>query len=240
MELQGKRVLITGAARRVGAAIARCLAARGCEIVLHYHRSVREARQLADELRSLNVGVDLVRGDLERERDVLFVARAALKGGPVDILINNAAVYYATPWERLTSRDWQRFLQVNLTAPFLLSRELGTRMRRGGRIINLTDNAGERPYRRYLPYCVSKGALLSLTRSLALELAPKVLVNSISLGPILPPVGMAESVRRRIAKRSPLGRWGDLEGIMKAVVYLCELDDVTGTDLIVDGGFHLV
>jgi NAD(P)-dependent dehydrogenase (short-subunit alcohol dehydrogenase family) len=113
-------------------------------------------------------------------------------------------------------------------------------MKPGARIIHIADTAGFRPYRNYLPYCVSKGALLSLTRALALELAPRVMVNSVSPGPIVPPPWESQKVIQNVAKKIPLQRWGGFDEIAKAVLFLCESNFATGINLIVDGGYQLI
>ena len=241
MTLKGKRVLVTGGARRIGAAIARNLAKEGCHLILHYHQSAREIQRLARELRTGGLSVNTVQADLTQSEEVLLLASTVLKKGPIDILINNASIYYPTPFKSLNEDTWDRFMQIHLKAPFFLSKALaGGMQRRGGRIINIADQAGEQPYRDYLPYCVSKGALLNLTRALARELAPKVHVNSISPGPILPPPWRSKKQMEGIRKRTPLQRWGGPEEIANAVVFLCVSDFITGTNLVIDGGFQLV
>lgn len=241
MNLRGKRVLVTGGAKRIGAAIARSLAQRGCDLILHCHRSFAEARTLGRELEKLGVGVEILRADLSRSSQALALAQKALKKGPVDLLINNASLYERTPFDRLTLEEWERCLHVNLTSVFLLSRRIGMAMRRrGGRIINIADMAGEQPYRDYLAYCVSKGALLSLTRALAVELAPKVQVNSICPGPVLPSPRQPQRLVERLAKRTPLKKWGGADEVAKAVTFLCQSDFTTGANIVVDGGFQLV
>lgn len=241
MNLRGKRVLVTGGAKRIGAAIVRSLAERGCDIVLHYHRSQAEARALARALAKSGVSVELLRADLSRESETLALARKALKKGPIDLLINNASLYDRAPFKRLTLENWDRCLRVNLTSVLLLSQKIGLAMRRrGGRIINIADMAGEQPYRDYLPYCVSKGALLSLTRALAVELAPKVQVNSICPGPVLPSPRQPQRMVERLAKRTPLKKWGGADEVAKAVTFLCQSDFTTGANIVVDGGFQLV
>jgi NAD(P)-dependent dehydrogenase (short-subunit alcohol dehydrogenase family) len=171
---------------------------------------------------------------------VLALCQKVLKKGSPDLLVNNASVYYPTPLKTLKLNDWNRVLKTNLTAPFILSLQLGRRMKPGARIIHIADTAGFRPYRNYLPYCVSKGALLSLTRALALELAPRVMVNSVSPGPIVPPPWESQKVIQNVAKKIPLQRWGGFDEIAKAVLFLCESNFATGINLIVDGGYQLI
>jgi NAD(P)-dependent dehydrogenase (short-subunit alcohol dehydrogenase family) len=241
VKLRGKRALVTGAARRVGAAIARALAAEGCRLVLHHHRNVADARRLAGELRRQGVSVELFEADFEKEKEVAALGREVLRKGPVDILVNNASVFYPTPFLKIAPRDWTRFLSLHLQAPYLLARTLGPKMKKGGgRIVNIVDGAAKRPYRNYLPYCVSKGALLTLTKSLALELAPGVQVNAILPGPIAAAPWEKREVVEKIRKKNPLQKWGGEEEIAKAVVFLCLSDFTSGADFVVDGGHGLV
>ncbi len=241
MILKGKKAFITGGGKRVGAAIARALAAKGCHLVLHYYRSAAEANRLAKELTLKGVGVDLMKANLEKEKEVRDLAHYALKRGTIDILINNAALYQRTPFKNIKTKDWDKILNTNLRSVFLLSQKIGEAMReQSGRIINLADISGELPYRDYLPYCVSKGAVLSLTRALAIELAPKVQVNSISSGLIEPSLGTFRETIVRLGDKVPLKRWGGVEEVAKAVVFLCESDYTTGANFVIDGGYQLV
>lgn len=241
MILKGKKALITGGAKRVGAVIARALAAKGCHLILHYHRSAAEANRLAKELTLQGASVDLMKANLEREKEARDLAHYALKRGSIDILINNAALHQRTPFKNIKTKDWDKILSTNLRSVFLLSQKIGEGMReRGGRIINLADIAGKFPYRDYLPYCVSKGAVLSLTRALAVELAPRVQVNSISPGLIEPSLGMSRETIARLGDKMPLKQWGSVEEVAKAVVFLCESDYTTGANFVVDGGYQLV
>lgn len=241
MDLSGKKVLITGAAKRIGAAIAEALAKKGCHLILHYHRSAPEAKALQCKLSAFGISADLIQADLSQEKEVAALAKTALKKGPVDILINNTSLFYPIPFEKLKVSDWDQFMNVNLKALFILSQKLGLKMiQKGGHIINLADLAGCHPYRNYLPYCVSKGAVLSLTRALAIELAPKVQVNSICPGLMIPPPWLSEPVKNRVIKKSPLKKWGGVEEIAKGVLFLCESDYITGSELVIDGGRQLV
>ncbi len=241
MNLKSKRALITGAARRIGAAIARSLAGEGCHLLLHYRKSKREVESLARELRKNGNQVEIYRADLEKEKEVSKLCREVLLNGGVDILINNASLYYPTPIKNLKWKDWERMIAVNLTAPAFLALRLGNDMKKkGGRIINLADTASFRPYRDYLPYCTSKGGIVTLTRALALELAPKVLVNSISPGPIEPAPWEPSRVIRSIQERMPLGKWGGPQEIAKGVVFFCRSDFATGSNLVIDGGYQYV
>ena len=243
MELHGKKVLVTGGARRVGREIALAMARRGADLIIHYRNSSADAERTADEARSQGVTAVTLQGDLAVSEGVLAVTREALGAfGRVDVLVNNASIYRPTPWGSLGETDWDEHLDVNLKAPFLCTLELGRAMSRqgGGKIINLVDLAGERPYPGFLPYCVSKAGLIALTRGLALELAPRVQVNGISPGPVLDPEGFSREEIRTVPMKTPMRRMGSPQDVAAAAVFLVEGSDyITGTILPVDGGWQL-
>jgi NAD(P)-dependent dehydrogenase (short-subunit alcohol dehydrogenase family) len=238
MTLQGRVVLVTGGARRLGRALALAFARRGASVVVTYRTSAREARRVAAELSRAGRPGLAVRADLSRAADVRRVmAAVARRFGRLDVLVNCAANFDRVPFARLTEADWDRALETNLKGPFLCALHASRLMRRGGKIINFADWAGVRPYRDYLPYCVSKAGVLGLTKALAKELAPRIQVTAIAPGPILPPEGLPPSARRRIARRVPLRRWGRPEDIVNAALFLIEgTDFMTGSTIFVDGG----
>lgn len=240
MRLRGSKALVTGAARRIGRAIALDLARRGADLVIHFRSSGEAAEALAREARELGVTAVPVQADLAAVDGVDHLVRESLAAfGRVDILVNNAAIYRPTPFDSLGESDWDEHLAVNLKAPFLLSLALGRRMRRQGegKIVHLADWAAERPYPGFLPYCVSKAGLIGLVRALALELAPQVQVNAVSPGPILNPAGFTREQIEAIPGSSPLGRMGTPEEIAAAVAFLVAGPDyITGAVLPVDGG----
>lgn len=242
MDLEGAVALVTGGHRRVGLAIARALADRGCDVHLTHHRGQDAATDAVAELSAYGVRASSHRVDLRDPEAVCALADEVWEdAGRLDVLVNNAAVYPATPLPELTLADWRDCLAVNLDAPLLLSRTLGLRMREagGGAIVNLVDWAADRPYRGYLPYFVSKAGLLALTRGLALELAPEVRVNAVSPGPVLLPEGTSEATRRAVERATPLGL-GAPEAVADAVVFLlASAAYSTGAVLHVDGGRHL-
>ena len=166
------------------------------------------------------------------------MTRIRQRFGSLDVLVNSAANFQRTPFPTLSERDWDTALDTNLKGPFLCALYASRLMRRrGGKIINLADWAGVRPYRDYLPYCVSKSGVIGLTKALAKELAPAIQVNAISPGPILPPPGMSRRERARIVKRVPLQRWGSPQDIVNTVLFLIEgTDFMTGSTIFVDGG----
>ncbi|MBI2104479.1 MAG: SDR family oxidoreductase [Candidatus Omnitrophica bacterium] len=240
MTLDGRVVLVTGGARRLGRAIALALAERRARVAFSYRTSAREARQTLAALERLGAEALAIRADLSRADEVRrLIERVRRRFGRLDVLINSAATFDRTPFGALTERDWDRALDANLKGPFLCALYASRLMRArgGGKIINLADWAAVRPYRDYLPYCVSKAGVLGLTRALAKELAPGIQVTAIAPGPILPPGRMSQAARERIARRVPLGRWGDPQDIVNTVLFLIEgTDFMTGSTIFVDGG----
>jgi NAD(P)-dependent dehydrogenase (short-subunit alcohol dehydrogenase family) len=243
VEIEGKVALVTGAAKRVGRAIALTLAERGAELVIHYLDSEREAQEVLALAKQAGGKPVAVRGDVSVTADVNRIVETALQAfGRIEILVNNAAIFYRTPFEKLTEEDWDLFLDVNLKGPFLLCRKVGEIMIRQGRgkIINLADIAGTKVWAEYIPYSVSKAGLIALTQGLAKALAPAVQVNAIAPGAVLLPDGTTPDERERAIRRIPLDRLGSPEDIARAAVYLIENDFITGEVLTVDGGQHLL
>ena len=239
MQIKGKTALVTGAAKRVGRQIAWTLAEKGANILVHYHRSGPEAESLVSEIKKLKVSASAFRADLAKASDIRKMASDIFKEIPqIDILVNSASLYYKTPLKSVTEEDWDKLMDANLKGPFLLSREIGIRMAdgRGGKIVNIADWSGFRPYKDFAPYCASKGGLITLTKSLARDLAPKVLANAVAPGPILPPPDMSEEEKAAVAKSTLLGRWGSPEDVANAVIFLLENDFINGAVLVVDGG----
>jgi pteridine reductase len=233
-------VLITGAARRLGRRLARELADRGAAIGIHYHRSEHEARELAEDLARRARAVWLFPADLSQPDGPERLIRQARDASPRWTgLVNNASIYRATPLERIERPDWDAHLAINLTAPVWLALRLGAAMREtgGGAIVQVGDWSTAQPYPHYLAYTVSKGALETATRALARELAPQVRVNMVALGPILLPEGSGPDYADRVARSVPLGRVGDPQEFVRAVLFLlCEATFATGSILTVDGG----
>ncbi len=241
VNLKGKNILVTGAAKRVAREIALALADRGANIVVHYHRSAADAQRVVREIKARGVDAIAVKADQSSARQVRqAVVRALRRFGTLHCLINSAAVYEKTPFAKLTERDWDFHLDANLKGPFLFALEVGRHMQRKkvrGKIINFADWAAYRPYRDYLPYCISKAGIICLTQALAKELAPLVNVNAIGPGPVLLPPDFSAADRRAVIKSTVLKRLGSPQDIVNAVLYLLEGGDfVTGHTLIVDGG----
>lgn len=219
------------------------LARKGTNIALHYHASQREAGETVKEIASLGVECRLFRADLSKTEEALSLAAEMIsRFKSVDVLVNNASAFHKTPIEEVLDSDWDALLQINLKAPFLLCQKLGQAMREneGGKIINIADWSGFRPYKDYLPYCVSKGGLITLTKALARDLAPKVQANAVAPGPVLLPPDFPEEEKEKIIRKTVLGRLGSPLDVAHAVTFLAENDYVNGTVLVVDGGRSLV
>jgi pteridine reductase len=240
MKLAGQWALVTGAAKRVGRVIAHELATAGANVVVHYHHSATEADDAVRALGTLGVQAFAVQADLG-QTDALrrLVADVETRTGGIALLVNSASNYLRTPFDAITESDWDASLDVNLKAPFLLAWSLGRAMRaRGdGCIVNVADWAGERPYRDYLPYCVSKAGVIALTKALAKELAPVVRVNAVAPGPVLLPEDFSPAATAAVRKATPLGRIGTPDDVARAIRFLVEdAAFSTGSVLHVDGG----
>ncbi len=240
MDLRGKTALVTGGARRVGRAISLELAAAGANVVVHCRRSQTEARTTCDAIRAAGAAAAIVSGDLGSAADVERIADEAQAAfGSVEVLINNASTFFPTPIETLTADTWERVLSVNLKGPSLLAFRLGGAMRAGagGVIVNIADWAALRPYRGYLPYCVSKAGMVALTTGLAKALAPSVRVTCVAPGPVLPPDDYSTAERAHLVQLTPLKRLGTPADVARLVRFLVvEADFATGGVYLVDGG----
>ena len=242
MNISGKIALVTGGAKRVGKTIVQALAARGCHLVVHYHRSQAQAQETVRDLRAAGHRALAVQADITKEDQVEAMIEAATAHfGRIDILVNNAALFYRTPVETLTIEDWQRVMDVNLTGTFLCAHKIGLRMREWGwgHIINIADVAGERPWADYIPYSVSKACVLTFTQGLAMELAPQVMVNAVIPGPVLFQEDTPDNVRQREIDKTLVKRAGSPRDVAQVVVFVAESDYSTGASFHVDGGRSL-
>lgn len=245
MTLTNRVALITGG-KRIGAAVARSLAAGGADIALVYNRSREEADAVARELGVNGRRVATLQADLsDPDACARVVDETVRELGRLDVLVNMASLYKAKPFDELTVSDWDTQLNVDLRAAFLCAHAAAPHMRRqgGGRIVNFADwvAASGRPrYLGYVPYYVAKHAVIALTEALALELAAdQILVNAVAPGPIVAPPGTSAEEHAAVEKATPLGRWGGEQEIAKAVRFLVETDFVTGETIRVDGGRHV-
>jgi pteridine reductase len=238
--------LITGAAHRLGAQIARHLHGRGWNVVIHYRSRQAQAEDLANEMnRQRDSSAIALQADLSDPQAINPLAEQAIAAwGRLDGLVNNASVFYPNPTEKAGNKDWEAVMGTNLRAPFFLGQACLPALREaGGAIINLIDIYSERPLADHPLYCASKSGLASLTRSWAKDLAPEVRVNGVSPGAILWPEGDAEidkEHQRSILAKTPLARTGQPRDIAGAIAFLlCDAPFVTGQILAVDGGRSL-
>jgi len=239
--LEGRVVMITGGARRIGAALSRGLHDAGARIVVHYKDSASEAESLCQDLDSRRtnstsrLGADLL--DYAALPDLVEQAVSAF--GRLDALINNASTFYPTPVGSITEDDFRDLMGTNLKAPLFLSQAAAPYLsEHNGTIVNLVDINGRRPIRNHAVYCAAKAGLEALTISLAKDLAPAVRVNAIAPGAILwPETGLDDLSRDEIIRNTPLGRVGDTGDIVACARYLiADAGFVTGQTITVDGG----
>jgi len=243
--VHGKVVLITGGAKRVGAAISRRLHAAGANLMLHYRASAGEARLLQAELNHVRAGsVALIQADiLDVGKLPSLVEQTLATFGRLDGLVNNASSFFPTQVGDITPAAWEDLIGTNLRAPLFLSQAAAPALKRTqGAIVNITDIHAERPLKGYVVYSAAKAGLSGLTRSLARELAPDVRVNAVAPGPILWPEDSQfdELSRQRIVSHTPLKREGSPDDIARAVYFLLvDAPYVTGETIAVDGGRHM-
>jgi NAD(P)-dependent dehydrogenase (short-subunit alcohol dehydrogenase family) len=241
MSLTGKHILITGAARRIGRALAMAVARQGGTVILHHGSSSAEAAQTRAEIEQAGGTAHILQADLSELAKIPALIERALAFGPLYALVNNAAIFESLSLQETSLDDWHRHLAINMTAPFLLSQAFAASLAPGdsGRIVNILDWRAMRPGADHFPYTISKAGLAALTRSLAVTLAPHITVNGLALGAILPPStggdtdGILDSV--------PAGRWAMLDEVCQALLFLLSGPTyITGEILHIDGGRHLV
>ncbi len=231
--------MITGAAKRLGRATALALAGEGANVVVHYNRSANAAETAAEEIRAAGAAAWTLQADLSDPREVdSLMPRAIEAAGQIDILINNASIFQAGSIMEVTVEEIADNVQVHALAPLTLCRALA-RQGLDGHIINMLDSRVTDYDRDHAAYHLSKRMLLTLTRMLALELAPRIAVNGVAPGLILPPAGKDESYLRDLAHTNPMNRHGGAEDITDAVLYLLTSRFVTGQVMFVDGGRHM-
>ncbi len=233
--------MITGGARRIGAGTARYLHAQGMRVIIHYNRSARQAKSLKQELcRVRPESASTVQANLRDVESLEEMLCAAIdQTGRLDGLINNASAFFPTPLASCAEREWDELMDVNLKAPWFLSRAAAPFLEKTrGAIINIIDIYAQRPLLHYAAYCASKAGLVSITRSLAQELGPDVRVNAIAPGAILWPENNDDpDARRQLIDRTPLKRTGDPQDIARTAHFLiCGSDFITGQTINVDGG----
>jgi pteridine reductase len=242
VDLHGKTALVTGAGTRLGAAISRALAAAGCDLVVHYGRSEEGARAVARDAEALGRKALLHQADLtDRAQIDRLAERALAEAGRIDVLVHNAGRYERVAPADLAAEHLDRMMEINVTAPYLLTLALAPALRRaGGSVIAITDIAARRPWKNYVPYSVSKAALASLVEGLARALAPEVRVNAVAPGAVLPPEDYDEDKLARLRAPIPLARFGEADDVARAVVFLAQNDYLSGQTIAVDGGRSVV
>jgi len=241
--MQGKVVLVTGGAKRVGAAICRRLHNAGGQLAVHYRSSEQEALDLQKELNKLRPkSAAVFQADLLEQKDLpQLVHKVIKKFGRLDALVNNASSFYATPLAEINEQQWQDLLGTNLRAPLFLAQAAAAELRRQqGCIVNIVDIHAERPLHGHLLYSVAKAGLVALTKGLAQELAPQVRVNAVAPGVIIWPEGEAwkdQDQRRKIVAHTLLKREGEPDDIARTVAFLIQdAPYITGQIISVDGG----
>lgn len=237
--LKGKTALITGAGKRIGSAIAIALADEGINLILHYNHSANEAQKLAEEIKSRKVDAWLIQADFDKpDATDSLISRSIELSSTLDFLINSASIFKNNTIENVDYDSLAQHIQINAWTPFILSREFAKKVK-SGKIINLLDTRIQSYDFNHVAYILSKNMLATLTRMTALEFAPRITVNGIAPGLILPPPGQEQSYLDKLIDTVPLKKHGDPQDIAAAVVYLLQSEFITGQIINVDGGRHL-
>lgn len=237
-----KTALVTGAAHRVGRAIALALAGQGWNVAVHYGRSDEAARNTADDLRALGVRAEAVGADLANEAEVRsLIERTEAVLGPVGLLVNNASTFERDTLATATRQSWDRHMEPNLRAPLVLMQQFAAWLPKehDGAVVNIIDQRVLNLTDDFLSYTLSKVGLWGLTRTLALELAPRIRVNGVGPGPILPSTHQDQETFDAQARATPLQHGADPAEVAEAVLFLANAASVTGQMIAVDGGQHL-
>jgi NAD(P)-dependent dehydrogenase (short-subunit alcohol dehydrogenase family) len=237
--LNAKTVLITGAARRIGRLFALACARAGADIVIHHAHSDADAESLRHEITGLGRQAWVFQADLSDSSQAQSLIPLINRSTPLHGLVNSAAIFEALSMESTSLEDWNKHIALNLTAPFLLSQAFAAQAGDGARIINILDWRALRPGADHFPYTISKSALAAMTRSMAVALAPRIIVNGLALGAILPPSD--GNANADIIKNIPLKRWANENEVEQALLFLLTCPAyITGEIIHVDGGRHLV
>jgi NAD(P)-dependent dehydrogenase (short-subunit alcohol dehydrogenase family) len=238
--LQNQVALVTGGGKRIGRAIALTLGQAGADVIVNYNQSKDDALGVAAEITAMGVRSIALRADVSRPKQVTAMFRAVEKRfGRLDVLVNNAGIFFPKTWEELTEEDFDRVLGANLKGPFFCAQAAARIMMRQeqGNIINISSLGGIQSWPNYMHYCASKAALISLTKTLAKALGPKIRVNSVAPGTILFPDEKIDARVRKGIKATPLGKTGTADDIAQTVLFLAtHADFITGQIFVVDGG----
>ncbi|MBI5352226.1 MAG: SDR family oxidoreductase [Chloroflexi bacterium] len=235
--LNGKTILVTGGARRVGRLFSLACGRAGANVIIHYGTSAQEALDLQKEIASFGPQAWSLPSDLSNTDEVSRLISRANELAPLYALVNSAAIFESLSFQDTTLDDWERHLAINLTAPFLLSQAFAKQASHG-RIVNILDWRALRPGADHFPYTVTKAALAAMTKSLAIALAPTITVNGLALGAVLPPAN--ESVSQKLIEQVPAKRWSEAGEVEDALIFLLSGPTyITGEIIHIDGGRHL-
>jgi pteridine reductase len=241
MSLTGKNVLITGAARRIGRAMALAVAQAGGNVIIHHGHSPDEAHETKEQVESLGGEARILQADLNDARQISAIIPRALELGPLYGLVNNASIFDSLSLSDTKLENWEQHLRINLTAPYLLSQKFAAEIhpKDAGKIVNILDWRALRPGADHFPYTISKAGLAALTRSLAIALAPNITVNGLAFGAILPPSDGGLTVD--LLEDVPAKRWADLDEVGQSLIFLLSGPTyITGEIIHLDGGRHLL
>lgn len=239
VDLKGRTALVTGAGKRIGREIALALAGEGVNVVVHYSRSSTEADELKGLIEAMGVKSWLAKADFDKREYEGLIEKAAAETGGIDILVNNASVFPASRLDEVTLEGLVSNIQVNAWAPFVLARDL-RRLMKKGRVVNLIDSRTRGYDWSHVEYILSKHLLAELTKMMAIEYAPDVVVNGVNPGLILPPPGREMAYLEKMDSTVPRKRHGGPGDIVDAVLYLLKSDFLIGEVINVDGGRHLM
>jgi len=236
-----KTALVTGAAKRLGRAIALHLASQGWNVAIHYHGSAEEAESAAQEARAKGVKAATFKANLSREEEsAALIGRAAAQLGPLTALINSASLFENDDWQSAGRASWDAHMETNLRAPFVLSQAFARQVPDKGAIVNIIDQRVLKPTPQFISYSLSKAGLYWLTTTLAQALGPNIRVNAVGPGPTMRNVRQSEEDFTRQRDATVLKRGAEPEDVARAVAYLLNAEAVTGQMLAVDGGQHLI
>ncbi len=241
MTLSGKTILITGAARRIGRHLALTVAQAGADVVVHHANSPGEAQETAEAIRQMGRKAWVIQADFQNPNEVEGLIERVTGLSPIFAIVHNAAIFEPGGVRDTSLQDWQRHFNINLTAPFILSRDFARMLQPGahGRMVTMLDWRALRPVGDHFSYTISKAALAAMTRSLAADLAPNITVNGLALGAILPPSDGGDT--NWVEKQVPAGRWAELTEVGEALLFLLDGPQyITGEIIHLDGGRHLL
>ena len=241
MRVKNKRILITGAAKRIGRILSLLIAREGGEVIIHHNNSFAEAKSLQKEIQGLGQTVLIYQADFSDMQSTRQFINNVFDSNEIDAVINNASIFSNLDWTTTKIEDWRKHQSVNLETPFLISQAYANSLKKGnkGKIINMLDWRALKPGADHLPYTISKAGLAALTKSLAISFAPDITVNGIALGAILPPREGASV--DTITEGLPIPRWATIQELEDTVMFLLSGPEyITGEIIHLDGGRHLV